>query len=603
MKFLNLKQVSFCINEEFNLPKNHYNVILVNTNFDINDIYNTNLISQDSQIQIQEQIQKLLKKCFSALKYGGMIFVYCIPKYLILYGNVLNEIKDSKLKFLFKYWIALDINDLPRKDTLKPSHMGLLMYLKTRNTKTTSPFHLNTKSVRIPYSNCKFCGRNVKDWGGKKHLINPLGACLSDVWKDLPRTPLENHIIPEIVKNRIIEFTKYQNDKEFNFLHITEEENFIKQILDSEEKDNLKNQLNDELNANNDKIEKNIIIGQDCIQYLKALNNKFPEGVFDFFFADPPYNLDKDYSNYDDDLKDKEYILWCEEWLKYGIKNLKPGGALLILNLPKWAIYHAKFLIKHLQFRHWIVWDAMSTPAGKIMPAHYVLLYFTKPNSSITFNYESEDDEDILSPIDSDIYCLRGSCVKERKKLGDDEKLPLTDIWWDIHRIKHKKDRDSHPCQLPLKLMKRIINMTTNPGDLVFDPFSGAGSTSICAKILDRNYISTEIDEEYVEISNNNLNNIIVKDNEKILKRKSVKKGKIKYPKKAIEISYIKLCKSCDKVISKEELKKIYPSLLNIIKNYYPSFKTLKKLANRRMEFNIELKNKKKDFKEITEFF
>lgn len=601
MKLLVFEQVNFSVNEEFSLPENHYNVILINTNFDINDIYNTSLIGQNLQNQIHEQIQEFLKICFNALKNGGLIFIYCIPKYLILYGNVLNELKNSKSKFLFKYWIALDINDLPRKDTLKPSHMGLLMYLKTRNTKSTSPFNLNTKSVRVPYSNCQFCRRNVKDWGGKKHLMNPLGACLSDVWKDLPRISLENYIIPEIVKNRIIEFTKFQDDKEFKFLYITEKENFIKDILESTE-DILENQLNEfELN-NNDKIEKNIIVGQDCIQYLKDLKKKHPEGVFDFFFADPPYNLDKDYSNYNDDLKDKEYILWCEEWLKYGIRNLKPGGALFILNLPKWTIYHAKFLLKHLQFRHWIIWDAMSTPAGKIMPAHYSLLYFTKPNSSITFNYESKEEEDLLSPIESDIYCLRGSCIKERKKNGNDKKLPLTDIWWDIHRIKHKKDRDFHPCQLPLKLMKRIINMTTNPGDLVYDPFSGAGSTSICAKILGRNYISTEIEEEYVEISNNNLNNIIVKNNEKILKRKSVKKAKIKHPKRNIEITYINLCKSYDKVISKEELKKINPTLLNKIERYYPSFKTLKKIANRRMEFSIELEDKTKEFKEITEF-
>jgi len=601
VKLLDFEQVNFSVNEEFSLPENHYNVILINTNFDIKDIYNTSLIGQNLQNQIQEQIQEFLKICFNALKNGGLIFIYCIPKYLILYGNVLNELKNSKSKFLFKYWIALDINDLPRKDTLKPSHMGLLMYLKTRNTKSTSPFYLNTKSIRVPYSNCQFCRRNVKDWGGKKHLMNPLGACLSDVWKDLPRISLENYIIPEIVKNRIIEFTKFQDDKEFKFLYITEKENFIKDILESTE-DILENQLNEfELN-NNDKIEKNIIVGQDCIQYLKDLKKKHPEGVFDFFFADPPYNLDKDYSNYNDDLKDKEYILWCEEWLKYGIRNLKPGGALFILNLPKWTIYHAKFLLKHLQFRHWIIWDAMSTPAGKIMPAHYSLLYFTKPNSSITFNYESKEEEDLLSPIESDIYCLRGSCIKERKKKGHDKKLPLTDIWWDIHRIKHKKDRDIHPCQLPLKLMKRIINMTTNPGDLVYDPFSGSGSTSICAKILGRNYISTEIDEEYVEISNNNLNNIIVKNNEKILKRKSVKKAKINHPKRNIEITYINLCKSYDKVISKEELKKINPTLLNKIEKYYPSFKTLKKIANRRMEFSIELEDKKKEFKEITEF-
>ena len=108
----------------------------------------------------------------------------------------------------------------------------------------------------------------------------------------------------------------------------------------------------------------------------------------------------------------------------------------------------------------------MSTPAGKLLPAHYSLLYFVKEGGIPTVNIDK------LQYIDSRDYCLRAKCVKERKDSGDDKKELLSDIWQDVYRIKHKKDRDHHPCQLPTKLMERIIELFTNEGDVIFDPIS-----------------------------------------------------------------------------------------------------------------------------------
>jgi site-specific DNA-methyltransferase (adenine-specific) len=489
------------------------------------------------------------------------------------------------------------------------------MYLKTRNTKTTTPFHLNTKTVRVPYENCHFCDRNIKDWGGKKHLMNPLGSCLSDVWRDLPNININDHIIPRVIKSRIIKLTKFKDNKEFKFLYLKEDKNIInKKWRDKKDSNQRREYLfftednkETQIDIKKPEIKKNVILHTDAIEYMKKMSRIYPNGFIDLFFADPPYNLEKDYNNYDDDLRDKEYLEWCKEWLKYGIKILKPGATLMILNLPKWSIELSNYLLKHLEFRHWIVWDAMSVPAGKLMPAHYSLLYFTKPGGKITFNYNSKFKGDLLSPIDSDIYCLRKSCISERKRKGDNKKIPLTDVWWDIHRIKHKKDRDNHPCQLPIKLMKRIINLTTNENDLIFDPFSGAGTTSITAKMLNRNYISTEIDTNYVKISKRNLSNIRKNKKQKYLIRKSVKRSSNKLPKNKIEIKYIKLCLDENRIIKKDELEDSFPILSHRIKEYYPSFKNLKKIAKRRLEINANLnKNEtktKEKFKEISEFF
>jgi site-specific DNA-methyltransferase (adenine-specific) len=81
----------------------------------------------------------------------------------------------------------------------------------------------------------------------------------------------------------------------------------------------------------------------------------------------------------------------------------------------------------------------------------------------------------------------------------------VSDEWTDIHRVKHNKYRDEHPCQLPLHLLERIILMSTDAGDIVLDPFSGTGTTALAAKRLGRNFIGLELDEEYAQISESKL--------------------------------------------------------------------------------------------------
>ena len=87
--------------------------------------------------------------------------------------------------------------------------------------------------------------------------------------------------------------TQFKDKKEFNFLHLIETKNLFKEIL-KQEKFSYENYIKESTSKNNDNfdIEKNSIIHEDCINYLKKLSNKYPEGIFDLFFADPPYNLE-----------------------------------------------------------------------------------------------------------------------------------------------------------------------------------------------------------------------------------------------------------------------------------------------------------------------
>ncbi len=240
----------------------------------------------------------------------------------------------------------------------------------------------------------------------------------------------------------------------------------------------------------------NKIINGDCIEEMK----KFPAGSVDLAFADPPYNLEKDYGIYEDSNSANDYINWTEKWLIELIRLLKPEGSFYILNLPKWTLHHAVFLDQLLYRQNTIAWDALSIPRGKIMPAHYSLLYYTKSPHKYTFNK--------LTTKHNWTHCARGKCFKGRKTSSLIEQ-PFSDIWTNVYRIKHRGKRHAHhPTQLPLTFMERIILTSSNEGDIVFDPFLGVGTTAIVAKLLNRKYLGIEINLEYVQESLRNLDQV-----------------------------------------------------------------------------------------------
>lgn len=547
--------------------ENQYDAVVLQTNFKTQDIGSKSIYSATERY-IKETV-KLIDSCCDNLKDGGLIFIYGLPNYLSFLGEYLSTKNHDDFTYLFKYWIACEFKSELNKSALPTSHIGLLMYLKTKSKKNPTPFELNTKFVRVPYTNCTACNKTTKDWGGKKHLINPLGSAISDVWSFIETPINESNEIPANLLERLLALLS--DGKEV--LKVNQTKHCVEF---KEQRINLKEYKN----GVPSKLHKNKVVHKSCIDYLSELHKNNPHGVFDLAFADPPYNLAKNYSTYQDDLEEKKYIDWCNEWLLGMYNNLKPGGALLVLNIPKWSIHHFNFLTEKMIFQNWIVWDALSTPAGKLLPAHYSLLYFTKPGAKPKLNLS--DDQF----IDSREYCLRGSCVSKRKKAGEDRKELLTDIWKDVHRIKHKKDRDHHPCQLPTKLMERIIKVFSNEGDLVFDPFGGAGTTAVAAKLLNRNFIITELDKQYVEIAERNIAK--VKEDEKgdkIYERESIYKAKTNsIPRKRIENAYMKLCYNENKVLTLDELKTIDPQTYELVQHYQGVFSKLQGATRRKME-------------------
>jgi site-specific DNA-methyltransferase (adenine-specific) len=98
-------------------------------------------------------------------------------------------------------------------------------------------------------------------------------------------------------------------------------------------------------------------------------------------------------------------------------------------------------------------------------------------------------------------YCVRQSCIAMRRRARESDREPITDLWWDIHRIKHNSRRVDHPCQLPPAFMRRLITAFTSKDELVLDPFNGAGTTTLCAEELGRRYLGIELSEKYHAIA------------------------------------------------------------------------------------------------------
>jgi site-specific DNA-methyltransferase (adenine-specific) len=231
-----------------------------------------------------------------------------------------------------------------------------------------------------------------------------------------------------------------------------------------------------------------MLFEMDCLDVLPHIRD---ESV-DTMFADPPFNLGKAYGERaDDNLPDAAYVSWCKRWLDECIRVVKPGGALFVYNLPKWNILLGAHLMqRHMTFRHDIaVSIKLSLPIpGRLYPAHYSLLYFTKGRPK-TFRR-------IRTPIEVCRHC--GGEIKDyggHRDAMNPKGVNLMDVWTDIPPVRHWKFKSKKRTQnqISTKLVRRAIVMSTRPGEVVLDPFGGAGTTFDVCEHLRYHWVGTEI--------------------------------------------------------------------------------------------------------------
>jgi len=251
----------------------------------------------------------------------------------------------------------------------------------------------------------------------------------------------------------------------------------------------------------------NKIICGDCIEVL----GKVKEPFADLIFADPPFNIGYKYDKYHDKRKRQSYIEWTKEWMTACKKVLKPQRAFYIAIGDEYAA-NVKVIADDLGLfmRNWLIWHYTfgQQMKNKFARSHTHIFYFVNDKKNFTFN-----DAAVRVPSDRQL-------IYNDKRANPAGKMP-DDVWNGYPRVcgTFKEREGWHPCQMPENLLKRIITVSSNPGDCVLDPFSGSGTTAAAAYQLGRNYVGIEISGQYVENTNKRLAELKKQQSEMLLQK------------------------------------------------------------------------------------
>jgi site-specific DNA-methyltransferase (adenine-specific) len=248
-----------------------------------------------------------------------------------------------------------------------------------------------------------------------------------------------------------------------------------------------------------------ILVG-DTIATLNAL----PAGFADLVFADPPYNIGFKYDQYHDAREDDDYVSFTHQWVDAAIRATRPTGSLFLMIGDEYAAEMRMHLKSHEKkgsvfFRNWIIWHYTfgQNCKAKFNRSHVSIFYVTRDEKNFTFH----GDKIRIPSARQTTYA--DTRANPKGKLPDDTWVlrpqeeeaafkPDDDTWYNSRLCGTFKERvDWHPCQIPQKLLHRIITVASNPGDLVLDPFSGSGTTALAAKSLGRNYLGVELSPDY----------------------------------------------------------------------------------------------------------
>lgn len=253
---------------------------------------------------------------------------------------------------------------------------------------------------------------------------------------------------------------------------------------------------------------------------------KIPDESIDLIFTDPPYNANLKYGKtYNDNLPWLEYYEQAKGWFSEYNRILKKTGSIYIMNYPEINARLLPFLENdlNLKLQRWITWH-YPTNIGhskkNFTRSQRSILFFTKTDK-YTFNrikiiqpYKNEDVKKIKEKIKQGMkgrgaYDMLSFLDLLEMKYSSNELQPF-----DVHDInllkniskdrlktrKGMKVKSLHPCQLPFELIKRFIEVSTKPGDIVLDPFAGTFSTSFVASMIGRDSIGIDINPQYIKL-------------------------------------------------------------------------------------------------------
>jgi site-specific DNA-methyltransferase (adenine-specific) len=246
-----------------------------------------------------------------------------------------------------------------------------------------------------------------------------------------------------------------------------------------------------------------LVHNSDCIELLGSM----PKNSVDLVFADPPFNIGYRYDKYDDRKTKKDYLEFSLKWMSLVYEITKNEGSFWLAIGDEYAAELKLIATDSVGFRlkSWVIWYYTFGVNCKnnFSRSHTHIIYFTKDAGKETFNAESIKVASARQAVYGDKRAKSGGRIPDntwilRPQDGVDTFQSTHDVWH-VPRVcgTYKERVGWHPCQMPIEVLDRIIKVSSNPGDVVIDPFAGSGTSLVSAKKLGRNFIGIETSSEY----------------------------------------------------------------------------------------------------------
>lgn len=262
-----------------------------------------------------------------------------------------------------------------------------------------------------------------------------------------------------------------------------------------------------------------MLINDDCLDAFRSIESS----SVDMVYLDPPFFTQKWQSMRDSDGKEyifsdlwqsrSEYLSFIEIRLREIRRVLKESGT-VFFHCDSTSAHYIKILLDNVfgenNFQSEIIWcyKRWSNSRKGLLSGHQTIFFYSK-----TRNYKFNTIYCDYSPTTNIDQILQERSRNEKGKVrykkdengnlvfGKEKRgVPLSDVW-NIPFLNPKaKERTGYPTQKPIELLERIIEISTNKGDVVLDPFCGSGTTLVASKLLHRDFIGIDINQDAIEL-------------------------------------------------------------------------------------------------------
>lgn len=264
--------------------------------------------------------------------------------------------------------------------------------------------------------------------------------------------------------------------------------------LSIEEIESLKSKLATEETLKENPEVLNKTLNGDVLKMLEFV----PDNFADLIIIDPPYNLTKNFNGFKfNSRSDESFDEYLETWFPQVCKKLKPNGSLYMCGDWKCTSSLQRAIEKELSILNRITWQREKGRGAKSNWKNGMedIWFAVKNPKDYYFDVESvKMKRKVIAP-----YKVDGKPKDWDQSEDGNFRITYPSNFWDDISIPFwsMPENTDHPTQKPEKLYAKLILASSKPGDVIFDPFLGSGTTSVVAKKLGRNYCGIEMNQEY----------------------------------------------------------------------------------------------------------